>query len=98
VRATAEGLNNEEPSTALPGENHSMPGDPSLPEFVRMETAGSTVRTDDTATSSIEKPALILFPMPLMEALVEDFNIELAWKNLKANRVASARRIVSPTA
>ena len=65
-----------------------MPGDPSLPESVRMETAGSTVRPDDTATASIEKPALSLFPMSLTEALVEDSNIELAWKNVKANRGA----------
>ncbi|WP_240491312.1 group II intron reverse transcriptase/maturase [Pirellula sp. SH-Sr6A] len=81
--------NKEEPSIDLPRGNHSMPGDPSLPESVRMETAGSTVRTDDAATASIEKPALSLFPMSLMEALVENSNIELAWKNVKANRGAS---------
>ncbi|XZE44079.1 hypothetical protein SH467x_003666 [Pirellulaceae bacterium SH467] len=62
--------NKEEPSIDLPRGNHSMPGDPSLPESVRKETAGSTVRPDDTATASIEKPALTLFPMSLMEALV----------------------------
>jgi hypothetical protein len=46
-----------------------MPGAPSLPDSVRMRTTGSVVRTDDTATASLEKRALSVFPMSLTEAL-----------------------------
>jgi hypothetical protein len=63
--------NNEEPSIGLPRGNPRMPGDPSLPDSVRMRTTGSTVRTDDTATASLEKPVWSVFPMSLTEALVE---------------------------
>lgn len=80
--------NKEEPSSGLSRGNHRTPGDPSLPDSARMRTTGSTVRPDDAATASLEKPALSLFPMSLTEALVEPSNIEQAWKNVKANRGA----------
>lgn len=65
-----------------------MPGEPCLPDSASMRTIGSPVRPDDAASASLEKPALSLFPMSLTEALVEEANIELAWKNVKANRGA----------
>jgi retron-type reverse transcriptase len=65
-----------------------MPGEPSLPDSVSIRTTGSTVRPDDAASALLEKPALSLFPMSLTEALVEEANIELAWKNVKTNRGA----------
>ena len=66
-----------------------MAADRSLPGCAPMRTTGSTVRPDDAATASLEKPALSLFPMSLIEALVEEANIDRAWKNVKANRGAS---------
>ncbi|AMV30498.1 hypothetical protein VN12_00180 [Pirellula sp. SH-Sr6A] len=75
-----------------------MPGDPSLLESLRMETAGSTVRTDDTATASIEKPALSLFPMSLMEALVAPSSlaryeyVTTSWRSQKGNASLSPGR------
>jgi len=63
--------NKEEPSSGLSRGNPRTPGGPSLPDSIRMRTTGSTVRTDDTATASLEKPALSVFPMSLTEALVE---------------------------
>jgi hypothetical protein len=80
--------NKEEPSSGLSRGNPRTPGGPSLPDSIRMRTTGSTDRTDDTATVSLEKPALSVFPMSLTEALVEPSNIEQAWKNVKANRGA----------
>ena len=80
--------NKEEPSSDLSRGNPLMPGEPGLPDSVNMKTTGSTVRPDDAASASLEKPALSLFPMSLTEALVEEANIELAWKNVKANRGA----------
>ena len=46
-----------------------MPGEPSLPDSESIRTTGSTVRPDDAASASLEKPALSLFPMSLTEAL-----------------------------
>ncbi len=73
--------NKEEPSSGLSRGNHRTPGEPSLPDSARMRTTGSTVRSDDAATASLEKPALSLFPMSLTEALVEPSNIEQAWNS-----------------
>ena len=52
------------------------------------ETTGSVSRPGRTVTASAEQPALSLFPESLMEAVVDDANIELAWKNVRANRGA----------
>jgi hypothetical protein len=65
-----------------------MPGEPSLPDSVSIRTTGSTVRPDDAASASLEKPALSSLPMTLPEALVEETYIELAWKYVKADRRA----------
>ena len=81
--------NKEEPSSDLSRGNHRTIGDPSLPGSVTERPTGSAVRPDDAATASLEKPALSLFPMSLIEALVEEANIDRAWKNVKANRGAS---------
>jgi len=70
--------NKEEPSIDL------SRGSPSSPE----ETTGSVSRPGRTVTASAEQPALSLFPESLMEAVVDDANIELAWKNVRANRGA----------
>lgn len=59
-------------------------GSPSSPE----ETTGSVSRPGRTVTASAEQPALSLFSESLMEAVVDDANIELAWKNVRANRGA----------
>ena len=81
--------NKEEPSSDLSRGNPRTIGDPSLPGSATARTIGSPVRPDDAAAASLEKPALSLFPMSLIEALVEEANIDRAWKNVKANRGAS---------
>ncbi|MFM9061706.1 MAG: hypothetical protein ACKOOI_01525, partial [Pirellula sp.] len=60
--------NKEESSSDLSRGNPLMPGEPGLPDSVNMKTTGSTVRPDDAASASLEKPALSLFPMSLTEA------------------------------
>ncbi|MBX3421617.1 MAG: group II intron reverse transcriptase/maturase [Pirellulaceae bacterium] len=78
----------EEPSGNLSRGNPRTIGAPNLPDSATERTTDSPVRPDDAATASLEKPALSLFPMSLIEALVEPSNIETAWKNVKANREA----------
>ena len=51
-------------------------------------TTGSLSRPGLAATARTEQPALSLFPMSLMEAVVDQANLEAAWKNVKANRGA----------
>ena len=50
------------------------------------ETTGSLSRPGRTVAARAEQPALGLFPMSLMEAVVDQANLETAWKNVKANR------------
>ena len=45
-------------------------------------------RRGSTVAARAEQPALSLFPMSLMEAVVDQANLERAWKNVKANRGA----------
>lgn len=45
-------------------------------------------RPGSTVAARAEQPALSLFPMSLMEAVVDQANLERAWKNVKANRGA----------
>ena len=52
------------------------------------ETTGSLSRPGSTVAARAEQPALSLFPMSLMEAVVDEANVERAWKNVKANRGA----------
>ena len=52
------------------------------------ESTGSLSRPGSTVTARAEQPALSMFPMSLMEAVVDEANIETAWKNVKANRGA----------
>ena len=75
--------NKEEPSIDL------TRGSPSLPSpNSASETTDSLSRPGPTASASNEKPALSLIPESLMEAVVEEANIERAWKNVRANRGA----------
>ena len=70
--------NKEEPSIDL------SRGSPSSLE----ETTGSVSRPGRTVTASAEQPTLSLLPESLMEAVVDDANVELAWQNVRANRGA----------
>jgi RNA-directed DNA polymerase len=74
----------EEPSTDL---SRGNPATPMFPNFGEA-TTGSLSRPGSTATASAEKPALSDSPESLMEAIVDDANIEAAWKRVKANRGA----------
>ena len=81
--------NKEEPSIDSTRGNPSTPASRQMsrqPQSVK--TTGSTVRLDDAASASIEKPALSLFPESLMEAVVDQANVTQAWQNVKANRGA----------
>ncbi len=70
--------NKEEPSANSLRGNHSS----------TEETTGSLSRPGSTVTAQVEQPALSLFPVSLMEAVVDTANMETAWKNVKANRGA----------
>ena len=89
VRRVSQTMKNkEEPSSDLSRGNHPMAADRSLPGCAPMRTTGSTIRSDDAATASLKKSALSLFPESLMEKIVSRSNIDIAWKNVKANRRA----------
>lgn len=72
-------MKNKEESSA-----NSQRGNPSSTE----ETPGSLSRPGLTVAARAEQPALSLFPETLMEAVVDQANLERAWKNVKANRGA----------
>jgi RNA-directed DNA polymerase len=80
--------NKEEPSA------HSMRGNPSVQVDLHFaddagtETTGSLSRPGSTATARAEKPTLSDSPESLMELIVDDANIEAAWRNVKRNRGA----------
>lgn len=80
--------NKEEPSA------HSQRGNPSgqvdlyRSGGVGPETTGSVSRPGRTAAARTEQPALSLFPRSLMEAVVDQANLERAWQNVKVNRGA----------
>ena len=76
--------NKEEPSADL---SRGNPATPMSLDFGEA-TTGSLSRPGSTATASAEKPALRDSPESLMEAIVDDANIETAWKQVKANRGA----------
>ena len=50
--------------------------------------SGTPSRPGQTAPAAAEQPALSLFPEMMMEAVVDDANIERAWKQVRANRGA----------
>jgi RNA-directed DNA polymerase len=87
----------EEPSIGSESGNPSSPADRHIPGRASVETTGSVVRQDGAAPASIEKPALGLFAESLMEAVVEQANVERAWRNVKANRGAPGPDGVSLT-
>jgi hypothetical protein len=68
--------NKEEPSIDLTRGNPSTPADRHIPGCQSVETTGSTVRPDDAAAASIEKPALSLFSGPLTVPVVDQSKIE----------------------
>ena len=80
--------NKEEPSIGSAPGNPSSPADRHMPGRARVETTGSTVRQDGAASAQVEKPALSLFPESLIAAVVDQANVEQAWRNVKANRGA----------
>lgn len=80
--------NKEEPSIGSTSGNPSRPADRHNPGCASMETTGSIVRQDGAASAQVEKPALSLLPESLIEAVVDQANVEQAWRNVKANRGA----------
>lgn len=89
--------NKEEPSIGSASGNPSSPADRHIPGRASVETTGSVVRQGGAEPASIEKPALSLFAESLMEAVVEQANVERAWRNVKANRGAPGPDGVSLT-
>ena len=84
--------NKEEPSSGLSRGNHRTSGDPSLPDSARMRTTGSTVRSDDAVTASLEKLALSVFPMSVAEAVAEQrvLSLKSSWAELDDLRLPPA--------
>ncbi len=80
--------NKEEPSANSSRGNTSPPVTQYIPAGLSGEAMRSVSRPRLTATARAEQPALSLFPMSLMEAVVDPANLERAWKNVKANRGA----------
>ena len=80
--------NKEEPSMNSSRGNPSEQADLYRSGVVGSETTGSLSRPGRTVTARTEQPALSLFPKSLMEAVVDEANLETAWKNVKANRGA----------
>ena len=80
--------NKEEPSANSQRENPSEQVDLDRSGGVGSETTGSLSRPGRNVAARAEQPALSMFPMSLMEAVVDGANIETAWKNVKANRGA----------
>ena len=55
------------------------------------ETCASTaseLRTEESVSAAVEKPALSMTSENLMERIVDQANLETAWKNVRANRGA----------
>jgi RNA-directed DNA polymerase len=77
--------NKEEPSANSRRGNPSGQVDLDRSGGVGPETTGSLSRPGRTVAARAEQPALSLFPMSLMEAVVHEANLETAWKNVKAN-------------
>ncbi len=65
-----------------------MPIELQFPVDVGHETTGSMSRPETQAEASIEKPALSGSTESLMELIVDEANIETAWRNVKRNRGA----------
>ena len=68
----------EEPSAGSPRGNPATPTSFDLGEA----TTGSLPRPGSTATAPAEKPALSDSPESLMELIVDEANIETAWKRV----------------
>ena len=78
----------EEPLANSQRGNASRQVDLQFPDDAGHETTRSLSRPGRTVAARAEQPALSMFPMSLMEAVVDEANIETAWKNVKANRGA----------
>jgi len=78
----------EEPSACSPRENPSVQVDLYFPDDAGTETTGSLSRPGPTAAAHAEQPALSDSTESLMEVIVDEANIEAAWKNVKRNRGA----------
>jgi len=59
-----------------------------FPDDAGTETTGSPSRPGDTAAACAEQPALSDSTESLMQQVVDDANLEAAWKNVKRNRGA----------
>lgn len=57
-------------------------------DFVEADHAAANIPTDDSAQAAIEKSALGDDAYNLMEAIVDEVNMEMAWARVKANRGA----------
>jgi RNA-directed DNA polymerase len=57
-------------------------------EFLEDDAAGPNILTDDSSRAAIEKSALGAEANNLMEEIVDEVNMEMAWARVKANRGA----------
>jgi RNA-directed DNA polymerase len=80
--------NKGEPSANSQRGNASRQAELDGPDDADRETTRSPSRPGRAVAARAEQPALSLFPKSLMEAVVDEANLETAWKNVKANRGA----------
>ena len=57
-------------------------------EVVSPDSATSELQPEQSRSAAMEKPALDSVSLDLMERIVDDGNLERAWKKVKANRGA----------
>ncbi|MEM0926483.1 MAG: reverse transcriptase domain-containing protein [Planctomycetota bacterium] len=80
--------NKEEPPMDSPRGNPSAQVDLYLPGDAGTETEGSPSRPGSTAEAHLGKPALSDSAESFMEWIVDEANIETAWRNVRRNRGA----------
>ncbi len=51
-------------------------------------STASELQTEESVSAAVEKPALSMTSENLMERIVDQANLETAWKNVRANRGA----------
>ena len=78
----------EEPSVNSPTRNPSRQVELQFSVDAGHETTGSMSRPETQAEACTEKPALSDLTESLMELIVDETNIEAAWRNVKGNRGA----------